>query len=506
MSLSINQIVNVSLEQSSQGATKRDLSVIALFTDEMCDDFKNIHCRHVMVSSADDVANRFGSHSRVYQAAKSLFSARPRLKTALIAKYVKSDLAIAATEAKLAGSTVSIDYVKYKTINNGYFSFTLGEKVIDISGLSFSTVSSLAMVANVINNAVSEATNNQIKIIFDEKGHRFILQATQPGSDIALNMGYVYDAKHDGTYIGEYLNLVDGKATLYKGIDATSHNAESISDAMTALQNKYQNWYGAYFANVITDSELLEAHDWVVSADLKILGFTETREANLEYTDNNILKKIAQKNSGRLMVQYNNTGNEFAGVELMAIALSTVWTGLNTAKTVKFKQLNSVSSDDKITLNEATKCRRLGINFYTDYSGVNMLAEGVMLGGTFIDIITGLDAFTNAAQIQAFNTLQGRSSKLPQTDEGQAVLLASLAVIGEQFKNNGFLGRGKWSGENVGDLVYGEILESGYYFYSDSFDTQDIRDRNARKMMPINVALKLAGAGHSVDIIIKYNI
>ena len=50
MSLSINQIVNVSLEQSSQGATKRDLSVIALFTVVMCDEFKNIHCRHVMVS------------------------------------------------------------------------------------------------------------------------------------------------------------------------------------------------------------------------------------------------------------------------------------------------------------------------------------------------------------------------------------------------------------------------------------------------------------------------
>ena len=45
-----------------------------------------------------------------------------------------------------------------------------------------------------------------------------------------------------------------------------------------------------------------------------------------------------------------------------------------------------------------------------------MLAEGVMLGGTFIDETTGLDAFINAVQIQAFNTLQGQPTKIPQTD------------------------------------------------------------------------------------------
>lgn len=505
MSLSINQVVNISVEQSSSGATKRDMSVIAIFTDEMCDQFYDKNTRSVVVSNADDVAKLFGTDSRVYKAAQGLFSARPKLKTALVAKYVKTAVQVDSLPAKIAGSSVSVSYVNYKSITDGYFSFIAGGNVIDIAGLSFSTASSLEDIATIINTAVSAKTAEKFKVVYDTTGNRFILQSVTPGVNLDLNLGYVYDHELDGTYIGDKLNLIDGKATLYKGSNSTTLVAESISDALVALQNSYQNWYGAYFANVITDSELTEAHDWIASADMKVLGYTETRVANLEYSDSNVLKKLAKKNSGRLMVQYNNTGDEFAGIEMMAIALSTIWTGINTAKTVKFKQQNSVTSDDKITLDEATQCRRLGINFYTDYSGVNMLAEGTMLGGTFIDITTGLDAFTDALQVQLFNTLQGRASKLAQTDADQAVLIASASVTGEQFKNNHFLGKGKWMGEDIGELSYGDSLESGYYFYSDSFDTQDTSDRNARKMMPINVALKLAGAGHSVDVIVKYN-
>ncbi|RKS86911.1 uncharacterized protein DUF3383 [Orbus hercynius] len=503
MSLPINQVVNVSVEQSAAGATKRDMSVIAIFTDETGSDFYNDNSRYVVVTSADDVANRFGANSRVYQAAKSLFAARPKLKTALIAKYVKNEFTLAATQSKLLGSYASTSYVTYKQIDNGYFSFMLNGKTIQVSGLSFTTVSSLKEVATIINEAIADAMNNKGTFYYDETGVRFAIQSSASVSD---TLGYVFDEALNGTYIGEMLNLVDGKATILPGADALTLKAESISQAMTALENQYQNWYGAYFATILTDSELLEAHDWVVSANMKVLGYTETRSDNIEYIDSNILKKLAKKNSGRLMVQYNNTGDEFAGIEMMAIALSTVWTGANTAKTVKFKQQTSVTSDDKITMIEATKCKRLGINYYTDYAGVNMLAEGTMLGGTFIDITTGLDAFTDALQVQLFNTLQGSPSKIAQTDEDQEVLLASAKVIGEQFRNNKFLATGQWTSADVGSLSYGDKLESGYYFYSDSFDTQDISDRNSRKMMPIMCALKLAGAGHSVDVVVKYNI
>ncbi|OCG38585.1 DUF3383 domain-containing protein [Gilliamella sp. Gris1-4] len=502
MSLPISQVVDVTLQQSPRGAQKRDLSVVAIFTDEMCDEFTNPDTRYVVVSDVNSVASLFGTNSDAYRAASALFSARPKPKTALIARYMKNEVKLSAINAKINGSALSISYIQFKNITDGYLSFYFGNKKIDVKNLNFSNVSSVRDVANIINAKLKDLG---VKFIYDAVGSRFILSANTDGK--GANFGYVFDAQLDGSYVGNMTNLIDGRGTLINGENAITYNKETPAEALSKLQNQYQNWYGVYFANTITDAELVEAHDWVVAQGVenaKVMAYTETRPANIEYTDTNVLKTLSKRNSGRLMVQYNNKGNTHAAAELMGIALTTVWTGVNTAKTVKFKQEVSVTSDDKITINEATKCRRLGINFYTDYAGVNMLAEGVMLGGTFIDETTGLDAFINAVQVQAFNTLQGQPTKIPQTDRGQQILISSIKVVGEQFINNGFLGLGKWTLGDLGELSYGDQI-NGYYFYSDSFDMQDTADREARKMMPINCALKLAGAGHSVDIIVQFN-
>lgn len=502
MSLPISQVVDVTLQQSPRGAQKRDLSVVAIFTSEMCDEFTNPDTRYIVVSDTNQVASLFGTNSDVYKAASALFSARPKPKTALIAKYMRDSVTTQAISSKINGSALAVSYIQFKNITDGYFSFYFDGVKIDATGFDFTSVSSMNDVANIINAKLEDVG---VKFIYDAVGSRFILSSSTEGK--GANFGYVFNAELDGTYIGGMTNLIDGKGTLINGEDATTYNRETPAEALSKLQNQYQNWYGVYFANTITDAELVEAHDWVVAQGVenaKVMAYTETRLANIEYTDNNVLKTLSKRNSGRLMVQYNNKGNTHAAAELMGIALTTVWTGVNTAKTVKFKQEVSVTSDDRITINEATKCRRLGINFYTDYAGVNMLAEGVMLGGTFIDETTGLDAFINAVQVQAFNTLQGQPTKIPQTDRGQQILISSIKVVGEQFINNGFLGLGKWTLGDLGELSYGDQI-NGYYFYSDSFDMQDTADREARKMMPINCALKLAGAGHSVDIIVQFN-
>lgn len=505
MSLSINDVVNVQILQSNQGATKRDFSIAAIFTKEMCEEFANPDTRFITVSSADDVANLFGTNSDAHKASQAFFSAVPKPRQALIAKYVKDGITSEAIASKIIGSTASISYIKYKEINDGYLSFVFGGEVVSIESLDFTLVSSLTDVAGIINASIEgneDLTLLGVNIVFDEVGERFILQSEHLGE--AENFGYVFDSQLDGSFIGAMLNLVDGRGTIINGQDSQTFKKESAVEALVALNNVNSSFYGVYFANALTDGELEEAHDWVASADKKVLAQTAVRMADIEYTDSNIYKKLFKKNSGRLMVQYNNKGDTHAAAELLGIAITTIWNGVNTAKTVKFKSEKSVQSDDRITINEATKCRKLGINFYTDYSSVNMLAEGTMLGGIFIDETTGLDAFADALQVQAFNKLQGAPSKIPQTDRGQQILIDSLKVVGEQFKTNGFLGEGIWSKGDLGELMDGDRID-GYYFYSESFDVQDQSDREGRNMMPIMVGAKLAGAGHFADIIIAFN-
>ena len=80
-----------------------------------------------------------------------------------------------------------------------------------------------------------------------------------------------------------------------------------------------------------------------------------------------------------------------------------------------------------------------------------------------------------------------------------------MIPVAQEFIRNGFLAPGKWNGQPVGELETGDYLDDGYYFYADSFDLESQTDREQRLGMPINHAIKLAGAIHSVDVIIAFN-
>lgn len=280
--------------------------------------------------------------------------------------------------------------------------------------------------------------------------------------------------------------------------------AESITDALIAINDKNQNFYGLYISDKVEDKIADEAHEWVASQVIpRVMAYTALRDDQIEDTEENIIKKWADKNTGRVMVLFNKTGDDHGAAQLLAMAINTNWRGYNTAKTLKFKSM-TVRSDAKISLNDAEKCRKLGVTFYTDYDGMSMVAEGTMVGGRWIDEIVGLDAFINAIQVETVNALR-TYPKIAQTDRGTEILIGRLVPVARQFVNNGFIAGGKWNGVEIGELMAGDMLFDGFYFYADSFANQTQSDRDSRLGMPITVAIKLAGAIHNQDILVNFN-
>lgn len=279
---------------------------------------------------------------------------------------------------------------------------------------------------------------------------------------------------------------------------------ESITDALIAINDKNQNFYGLYISDKVEDKIADEAHEWVASQVIpRVMAYTALRDEQIEDTEENIIKKWADKNTGRVMVLFNKTGDDHGAAQLLAMAINTNWRGYNTAKTLKFKTM-TVRSDANISLNDAEKCRKLGVTFYTDYDGMSMVAEGTMVGGRWIDEIVGLDAFINAIQVETVNALR-TYPKIAQTDRGTEILIGRLVPIARQFVNNGFMAGGKWNGVEIGELMAGDMLHDGFYFYADSFANQTQADRDERLGMPITVAIKLAGAIHNQDILVNFN-
>nr|DAU89787.1 MAG TPA: tail sheath protein [Caudoviricetes sp.] len=500
MSLMIKRIVNVQINEQGILAKNRDLSTIAVLSDEWCEAFNDEKTRYISVQSATDGAKYFGSESNTAKALRSIFAVNG-VKKAIIAKWVREDKTIEATPNELRGSTISYSARELSEIKDGSFKIILGGKEEEFSGIDFSTATDYASVAKILSTAL---TAKNVKAIFDTDGQRFKLQAVKSGKDDKTTFGFMKKASL-GTFIGGFLNLVDGKADIYYGVDASTQSKETIRQALDKLFNATQGFYGVYSSGVLSDDEILALDSWITSAPIPMVaGFTVIKNSHLENDKSNPIKKIANKNSGRFFATYNNTADEHAGAELLSMALSTNWEGSFTAQTMKFKNLKTAQTDEGVDLNIAEKCDSLGINYYTDYDGVSLVAEGVALGGKFIDEVVGLDAFSNRVQIGTFNVLKG-ARKVPQTDKGQVRLIAVVKQVCEQFVNNGFIAPGQWRGDPVGELESGDYLDLGYYVYSPSYNTQLQTDREARKAVPINVAIKLSGAIHSLDVIVNFN-
>lgn len=496
MSLSINQVVDVQLVEQTMGAARRDFSICLLLTPEKGTAFNNVNERYFYASGADQVGDVFGYDSDTHLAAQAFFSRKPQLRQLMVGRWNKTEQSIEKSDNQLRGAPIMTDLNFFKEVTDGYFSFKLGDEVVNVEGIDFSKVASIGEISTAITAKLPK--EKTVKFTADEVGKRIII------SDAEKNIGYAVDSELTGSYVGRMLALEDGQATKIKGNEYATVKAESLMAALAEINNLNSAFYGVYVAGQPTDAEIDSAHSWVNSATpSKILAYTALRDEQIEWANSNIIKKWHDVNSGRVMVQYNQTGDNHAAAALLAEAVSTNWRGSNTAKTLKFKS-QSVRSDSKITINEANKCNRLGVNFYTDYDGVAMLAEGVMVGGRFIDEVVGLDAFIDGIQKAAFNYIKS-APKVPQTDKGTAAIVSQLIPIAKEFVRNGFMAGGKWNGAPVGELETGDYLEDGYYFYAESFTEQAQTDREQRLGMPISVAIKLAGAIHKQDIIVTFN-
>lgn len=76
----------------------------------------------------------------------------------------------------------------------------------------------------------------------------------------------------------------------------------------------------------------------------------------------------------------------------------------------------------------------------------------------------------------------------------------------EQGVRNGLIAQnGQWNGTGFGALSKGDTLPSGYYVYIQPMAEQSQSERDARKAPPIQIAVKLAGAIHTVDVSITVN-
>jgi len=161
---------------------------------------------------------------------------------------------------------------------------------------------------------------------------------------------------------------------------------------------------------------------------------------------------------------------------------------------------------EQLTLTQVNALEANNGNVFVAYNnGTAILETGICPSGQFIDTIIGVDWLVSFIQTNLFNVLYGSTTKIPQTDAGNAILAASIESSCAQAVANGLLGPGVWNASGFGQLKTGDTLPKGFYVYAPPIALQAPADRAARKSVAFQIAAKLAGAINTASVVINVN-
>jgi hypothetical protein len=176
----------------------------------------------------------------------------------------------------------------------------------------------------------------------------------------------------------------------------------------------------------------------------------------------------------------------------------------NSAFTLKFKRLAGVSVDP-LTEAQVSDAAAVNANVYINRGATyDMFEQGTMADGTWFDEMINLDMLSNYIQLSVMDLLT-KTAKVPQTEAGVSQIINAFKPELDMAVRTGFAAPGIWTAPGFLELETGDAIEDGYLVLHEAIDDQSAADREARICPPIYVALKLAGAIHSVVIQINVN-
>lgn len=330
--------------------------------------------------------------------------------------------------------------------------------------------------------------------------------ATLSGGGVSSPSVVGYATAGSGTDISGQLQLT---SSLSQAL-IPSYNAETPAACAAVLANLSASWYGLMFAagTQPTDSQSIAVSAFIEatgSGIARVYGVTTQETAALSSLSTTDLASLMQAAAyNRSFVQYSST-SPYACASFFGRAFTVNFEGSDTTINLMWKQEPGVVAE-QLTEQQALVLKSKNCNVFVAYvNATTIIQYGNMSSGQFFDTIQGVDWLQNAVQTACFNLIYTSSTKIPQTDAGVNQLTNAIAGVMQQGVNNGLIAPGLWNASGFGGLKRGQFLTLGYYIYAQPLFLQSESDRASRVAPPIQVAVKLAGAIQTVNIIINVN-
>lgn len=490
--LSVQNVVKVSVNLAPSAIGTRNFGAALIVGASPVIDVTE---RTRQYASLSEVVNDFGVTAPEYLAANLFFSQSPQPSILYIGRWGKT-----ATGGLLNGGALSIaqrDIGNFNKITDGTFKIDVDGSTKTVSGLDFSAQTNLNGIATVINAKLTVAN-----VAYDGVLHRFTVTSKTTGAK--SKVGHA-SASTSGTDVSALLGLIAAVAS--PPVDGSL--PETLIDCWSAMLDANADWYGGFTADAsVSDDDhikvagLIEGNE---ASQSRIYGVTITNPNVLDKaTTNDLASRLKALGYKRTFTQYSSS-SPYAAASLFGRAFTVNFNANKSTITLKFKQEPGVVAET-LKSSQAAALKTKNCNVFVTYAnGSAIIQEGVMVNGYFFDEVHGTDWLQNDVQTRCWNLLYQGKIKVPQTDAGMNMLVNQIEASCEAGVNNGLIAPGIWKSDGFGQIENGTPLPKGYYVYAPPVATQSQSDREARKSVPIQVAVKLAGAVHFVDVSIDVN-
>lgn len=492
--LSTNRLINVTVNLSPSGAQMQNTSTLLILGSSAVIDVAE---RYRSYNSIAAVASDFGTSAAEYLAAVAYFSQTPKPVTLQIGRWAKT-----ATNGVLKCGSLSAAQqlmTAWTSITTGGFKISVDGTLKTLTALNFSGAANLNAVAALIQAALVAAGAAGATVVWNAVYSRFEMTSGTTGAASTMS---ALTAPGSGVDISAQLA---GTAPLLTST-VGGITAETAVAAAAIFDDAFgQLWYALTFLGAVDADHLAVAALIEASANRHAYGVsTQDPNAAVGVATSDIAYQLKALGYKHTTVQYSST-SPYAVCSLLGRILTTDYQANNTVITLMYKQEPGVAAET-LTATQADALAAKNCNVFVNYNNSTAIIQnGVASSGDFLDLVVGTDWLALSIQNAVYNALYTSDTKIPQTDAGTQVLVTTVAAECTRAVNNGLLAPGVWQSAGFGGIKQNDFLPTGFYVYAPPIATQSAGPRALRRSVPIQVAAKMAGAIHAVDVAITVN-
>ena len=472
MAIAFDRYVRITSGVGGGGAVRRRDLIARLFTTSTLAPVGMV----LEFTDINSVRDYFGSDTEEFRRAQFYFSfisktiTRPR-------RLAFARFAATASAPRIFGDTPQ-PLATISAISAGAFSLTLGTVTLNLTGLDFSSASSLADVATTLQTALRTGTGTQFTaatVTYNATQNRFELVG---GESVAAAISVAAGSANDAAAALGWL----GSAVLSAG-SLTQTLTETLGDSAELSNN-----FGSFgFVQSLTDAQVLAAATWNDSQNV----LYQYQVAVIAANAGTMSAALINLGGVGLTLTDDTTPTEYPEMLPMAILAATDYTARASTQNYMFQTATLTPTVTTTAL--ANTYDNLRVNYYgsTQTAGVirNFYQRGVLTGIATDPVDMNTYANEQWLKDDAGARIMSLLLSLPKVSanqRGTGQLLSTVQATIELALINGTISVGRtldstqkiFITEQSGDpLAFQQVQTSGYWLNAsiESFQTQDNR-------------------------------